>query len=353
MKHRPLAKRERQHGFTLVEIMISSFIIIVVVGVALATFLSLIKMQQRIQSAADSGIEIQRAMRTIYDTTVASPAAPVVQDANGNTVAAVTVPGTPPVTVASGVAVRIAPAEKHYLMITGGTDVLDAATNTLGYNNTRTSISLSDVSPQATTYEILQDGAPCPASQITTADPSVFSVDKDLRKIANPGTELFSVGDKVFLPITAYGDGRQLTINSLSSNSLTFTTQLNPTSTTWKLPNGTLIANTAGPRALIKLYTIAAAPFERGDLVYFPDDRDNTKYKILAKNIDPTPRSIPSDPTSALERPFTYITDEQTNIRELLINLQSLPAGNSMTGRTTNGIRTRIKVRTPSDYRDL
>jgi Tfp pilus assembly protein FimT len=338
-----LNTQNKSSGFSLVEIMVSAFILVLVVGVTMTSFISILKQHRLIEDTNDLSLTLQQATDQMMRQVVSSPSDIQVLDASGSVVAA---SGTPQA-CASGVSIRVAPAENHYVMVVGGTDILDAATNTLGYKNTRTSLTLSSTTPQATTRELIQEGATCPSAAVSTLSTSIFvttapSIDASI---------LFNASDPVTLPQTGFGGPRQLTVQAVSSTSLTFTTQLHTTSTTFGVPNGTLIANTRGPRSRFTVVTTASGSLLPGDLVYYPNDSVMTNFKILARNIVPqtttTPvRNIyrdPSTPASGTDaNPFTY----NTVTRELIVNLQCLPPGNPVAGRTTIGSRQRIRIRT-------
>jgi len=358
----------RRSGFTLVEIVISSTILLVVVGATMSTFLGITKQYTLLATASDISLDIQSASRRVFEAVQASPSAPTILNASGGAgVTTVIVAGPPTISVTSGVSIRLSPATLHYVMVVGNTvpagsplppapplpntgpDILDAATNTTGYVNTRSTINLHTVSPQATTRRLLIDGAACPSGEISTLDNTVFA-SNSVGYPSGPGN-LFEDGDVVTIPVTAFGGAVQLTVRSHTATSLTFTTSLNPALSNWTLPNGTLIENTAGPRTLLTVMSANSGSFQRGDLVLFPDDRDLTRFTLLARNIDPNPRVEPTNPASATESPFNFNNDP--DIRELTVNLQCLPAGNRVAGRATAGIRTKIRVRTPTDQRDL
>lgn len=326
-----LAYRKPAGGFTLVEIMVSSTILLLVVGISMGCFVSLIKQHYLIEATNNASLDLQRAVQQINRVVQSSPEMPEILNATG-AVVTVGADGT-----ASGVSVRLAPPQNHYVEVTGGTDVLDAATNTFGYKNTKTTITLSSVSPQATARPLLKTGATCPNSSITELDSAVFVT------TAAPvvTSDLFLPGDTVRLPQTGYGGPISKTVKAVTSSTIEFTNALN-TITAWSLPNGTLIPNSAGPRARLTVVSTTSGSFSRGDLVYYPDDRTLTRFTILARDVHLTPRIDPANSTSATEAPFIY----NTATRELIVNLQCLPRGNSVAGRATVGTRMRIRIRT-------
>lgn len=339
-------KKRINSGFTLTEIMISAFIFTLVVAIAMVFFVAILKQHRRIETTNDLAIGLQRATEQVRRVTVSSPTHIEVLDASGNII----LPTGTPQSTASGPSIRIAPAQNRYFSVEGGTDLLDAATSTSGYNSTRTTLTLSTSSPQATTQELIIPGATCPSTSVTTLDTTIFAT---TAQPSNPQV-YFAAGDIVTIPQTGFGGPRQLTIASVGTSSIRFTTELNDTSTTWALPNGTLIQNTAGPRSRFTIITTEALPLKIGDLVYYPDDSNMATYKVLAHDlvtqtttspvmniyIDP---STPSSGTDA--NPFTY----NTVTRELIVNLQCLPPGNPVSGRTTIGTRTRIRIRSTPD----
>jgi Tfp pilus assembly protein PilV len=349
---------KKRSGFTLVEIMISSFILLLVVGITMTCFITLLKQHQLLQATTDISLELQTATRKVYTTVVSSPSAPqIYTDSAATTLAPKAFIGTSTTLyTASGLSIRIAEAANHYIMVTGGTDILDAATNTLGYKKEQTTITLSNVDPQATTHQLIATGATCPSTTITSFDaaifnPGFFSDDGDGFKIKP--SDFFAKDGVVSIPQTGYGGPTTATVSSVGLKSITFTKQLSTTSG-WGLPNGTLLTAPSPTMSRLTVITTATGKLRPGDLVLYPDDTNATTqatYTVLAHNIvyQKDVRCDPSSSAATDAYPFTYNTQTQ----ELIVNLQCLPAGNRIAGRATIGTRLRILIRTPPDQNNI
>jgi len=356
---------KRPGGFTLVEIIVSMTIFSLVVAIAMGCFLAILKQNKLIETTTDLSLSIQRAMRRIYYVVEASPTSQITltsQDSHTNpqvfTDSGATALASLNNGAYSGLSIRVTPPTKYYAMVNGGTDKIGPFLNTFGYKNTATSIGISSTPPQATTYEILLPNVTCPSAKVTTLDTSIFVTSRNASDPAQTidATTLFSSvtpNNTVFIPSTGYGGAVQLTVSSVSANSLTFSSQLNPSSSTWGLPNGTMIASSAAIRARFAVMAAASGSLQPGDLVYYPNDSITTQYSVLAHNIvyaNNSSRVDPSDATAGTDPyPFTY----NPTTRELIVNLQCLPPGNSVAGRATIGTRSRIYIRTDPNQGNL
>ena len=347
-------------GFSLVEITVASFITVLVVGITMACFIDLLKQHQLLQATADVSLEIQTATLKIYTAVVSSPSAPQLFL---DTAATMPDPGTPiPSTTQftySGLCLRIALADHHYFMVTGGIDVLDQATQILGYNNTRTTVALSNTDPQASTHQLIINGASCPNAAVTTFSATIFNPGFFPNGFSVNPSSFFAINNVVTVPGTGFGGPTQLTVASVASSSIasvvSFTTALNA-SPGWGLPNGTLLTAPSPKMCRLTIITTASGKLRSGDLVLYPDDTDATSmatYTVLAHNIVWQKQNIRQDPSNlgagTDEYPFTYNPTTQ----ELIVNLQSLPPGNRIAGRATVGSRTRILLRTPVDQNNI
>ncbi len=346
-------------GFTLTEVVIASSIMLLVVGIAWSVFLVVTKQQHLVESTNEIALPLQRAVRVVRDSVASAPTAPTVyrDDALPTRAPSTVVNPTGTNPVVAGRTIRLPLAANYYVSVTGGTASVDTTASTwvLGYANTARSIIVSRNSPQAASRPLLRSGATCPSASITTLDLTLFS----LQPIRIEPTQLFSVGDTVVLPQTVYGAARALEVESVSNidaetSRLSFTTQLAPASA-WTLPNDVLVTTTSGGGVLFSVIQTDAGDLRRGDLVYYPDENDLTRYRILARSIVPettSDRSIairidPSQESTAGNVdafPFVY----NTASREMVVNFQCLPSGNPVAGGATTGARARIFLRTNS-----
>jgi hypothetical protein len=76
-----------------------------------------------------------------------------------------------------------------------------------------------------------------------------------------------------------------------------------------------------------------------GDLRYYPDSTETTRFSIIARDIDSAPLTVPSNTASARTVPFAI------SGRYLTLNLQQVPRGTSA-GRTVQGVQTTVFTRT-------
>jgi type II secretory pathway pseudopilin PulG len=311
-------RRERSgiRGFTLVETLIASFIVTVTIGIAMTAFVSLLQQNRQAEETEIANQQMRRLLDTVTRAIRSSPAAPLVMDA-------------------SGCSIRLAATTKYYAMV-AGTTTIDSVSHTQGISTDSDTILFQVKTPQPAPYWILA-GASCPSAAIDDIG-TLFTDATSLPTI--DVSQMFAVGDVVAIPQTGFGDATNLTIRSvdasLNPQRVRFTTAIGR-----NIPNGTMIANTAGVRIRFVIVANPTAEFARGDFVMYPNDQDLTQYSVLGRNLDPTPRVDPSD-ASVTETPFSY----DPASRQFVINFQYLPAGNSIAGRITMGTRSFVQVRT-------
>lgn len=226
-----------------------------------------------------------------------------------------------------GLELVLAPEDLGFAVVKE-TTFIDALHNVMGTKSNMRMVKVSNVTPAAAASSIFA-GTARPAGALTALDvPTYFKSASEVPTIDL--NDVFSVGDEVVIPATAYGDSVTREINSISNSAgtktLTFTADL-----TVDVPNGTKIQATSGRRIM---FSVTSA----GELRYYPDYRDLTKFSVLAQDIDPSPLSVPSVSTSPVTVPFS-ITG-----RYVTINLQKIPRG-TMAGRTVQGVQTTVFAR--------
>jgi type II secretory pathway pseudopilin PulG len=311
--------RSVRSAFTLVETLIAVFVAVITVGIAMSAFIALLKQNRQAEQTELVNQQMRRCLDSVVGIIQSSPAAPIIMDG-------------------SGCSFRVASPEKFYAMV-NGTAVLDPVTSTLGIDKTSDMITFQTRTPQRTPYWILA-GANCPSAAIA----NVGSYFTDVSSLPNIDvSQLFNVGDTVSIPQTGFDDATTLTVRSIDSTvtpqSVRFTTPVGK-----NIPNGTMIANTAGIRIRFVVVATSSGSLSRGDFIMYPNDQDLTRYVVIGKNIDPAPRIDPADDT-VTETPFSY----DPASRQFVINFQYLPAGNTVAGRITAGTRSYVRVRTNPD----
>lgn len=85
--------------------------------------------------------------------------------------------------------------------------------------------------------------------------------------------------------------------------------------------------------APMRMFTVE----DNGDLRYYPNAADTSRFRVIAQHINPTPNGLDGEPTT----PFA----QGINSREVIINLERLPPGRA-SGRTAVALRTRAYART-------
>jgi hypothetical protein len=178
-----------------------------------------------------------------------------------------------------------------------------------------------------------------PAGAITNGQVATYFVDGSNLPTTDLN-DLFSVGDTITIPGTAYGPKTTGVINSISNNAgnktLTLVSALGV-----DVPNGTKIAATSGRRVM---FEVVSSGTSAGELRYYPDSTNLTKFTVLAHDISPTPLTDPANAASVATVPFTI---SNTAANYVIINLQKLPKGTTV-GRTIQGVQTTAYTRTDS-----
>jgi hypothetical protein len=211
---------------------------------------------------------------------------------------------------------------------------LDTAHTTKGTKSTMKELKISDTTRPIVTVSIWAGDAR-PTGALASGDVATYFT------AALPTTDVsdaFAVGDTISIPATAFGNATTGVINSMSNNpgnkTITLVNKLGV-----DVPNGTKISASSGKRVRFEVRS-------NGDLRYYPDTRDLTKYAVLAHNVTQTPLSDPSDSSSAASVPFTI---SSTDSDYVLLNLQQIPATTTRIGRTLQGVQTAVFTRTSSE----
>ncbi len=295
-------------GFTLIEVMVAMTILVLAMAVTMSAYLAALKRALHSQEALRGTQELRYASDLISEAVRSAPQPPTVQS--------------------SGVQLVVAPKDLGYATVLE-TTWIDTLHNVKGSKSNQRMLHMTNVTPAAVTISVFQSGAR-PTSALTSADIATYFTDSS----SLPSTDLndlFASGDTITIPATAYGPQTTGVINNISNNSgnktLTLTASLGV-----DVPNATRIAATAGRRMLFSVEST-------GELRYYPDRRDMTKYTVLARDVDPSPLTNPADTTSAITTPFVIAG------RYVTLNLQKLPRG-SLAGRTVQGVRTNVYTRT-------
>jgi prepilin-type N-terminal cleavage/methylation domain-containing protein len=308
---KPLAPERTagRHGaFTLVEVLVAMTILVMAMGATMTAYLAAVKRAFHTEKTLKGTTELRAATDFISQAARSAPLAPVAQS--------------------GGTQLVIAPKNLGYATVLE-TTWIDALHNVKGSKSNQRMLKVSNVTPAIVVVSLFSS-EDRPPGAIGTADITTYLIDGTSLPTTDLN-DLFASGNTITIPATAYGPVTTGIINNISNNpgnkTLTLTAALGV-----DVPNGTKIMATAGCRLL---FSVEA----NGDLRYYPDRRDLTKYAILARDIDPRPLTDPTNASSARTVPFTV------SGRYLTINLQKVPAG-TMAGRTVQGVQTTVLTRT-------
>jgi hypothetical protein len=234
----------------------------------------------------------------------------------------------PPAVQASGLQLVLAPKDLGYATVLDVTWI-DVLHNVKGSRSNQRLLKISNVTPAAVAFSVF-DSSARPAGALTAGDVATYFTDSATLP-ATDLNDLFAPGDTLTIPATPYGPSVTRVINAISNNpgnkALTLTADLGT-----DVPNGTRIPATAGRRILLSVEA-------SGDLRYYPDRRDLTRFMVVARDIDPAPLTDPSNTSSARTVPFVV------SGRFITLNLQKLPRG-TIAGRTVQGVQTAVYTRT-------
>jgi len=298
-------------GFTLTEILVSTTILGLAVGMTMVVFIAALKRAQHTETALKGTAELRYASDIVSQAVRSASQFPTVAN--------------------SGLQLYVAPPDLGYAVVQD-TTWLDAAHTVKGSKSNQRMLHIADATVTAVVVSAWK-AASRPTGAIATTDVGTYFIDTsglpttDLRK-------MFSVGNTITIPATAFGASTTGVINSISNNAGTKTITLT-NNIGVDVPNGTKILATSGARALFEVRS-------NGDLRYYPDSTDLTVFSLLAHDIDPSPLSDPSDRNSATTVPFTIAPATPNYV---VINLQKVPAGTRI-GRTLQGVQTTAYTRT-------
>ncbi len=295
-------------AFSLLEVLVAMTIFGLAMGVALVAFVAVLKRVHHTDAVLKGAAELRHATDVISQVVRSAPQPPVVQS--------------------GGLELLVAPRDLGYATVLA-TTWIDVLHDVKGSKSNQRMLHISNVAGSAVSTSVFA-GFGRPAGSVSTSGlAAYFATAADLPTIDL--NDVFSAGDEITIPATAYGAQVTREIRNISNNpgnkTLTLTSDLGV-----DVPNGTRIAATAGRRHRFILQA-------DGELRHYPDHRDLTRYAVLAREIDPSPLSNPADASSAVSVPF-IVTE-----RAVSINLQRIPAG-STSGRTVQGAQTTVFTRT-------
>ena len=304
-------------GFTLTEVLIAVTILGMAMSLAMVVWIAALKRADHTEKGLKGTAELRYACDVISQAVRSASELPTV----GNmTVGNVTY---------NGVQLIVPPKDLGYALVLD-TTWIDGAQTTKGSKSSQKVLKVSNYTLPAVVNSAWASSSR-PSGAITDIG-SYFVTAANLQ--STDLNNIFSVGDTITIPATAFGPATSGVINSISNNAgnktLTLVNNLGV-----DVPNGTKIAATSGRRIMFEVET-------NGDLRYYPDKRDLTKYTVLAHDIDPTPLSDPANSSSTTTVPFAI---SSTATDYVTVNLQKIPAG-SIAGRTLQGVRTTAYTRT-------
>jgi type II secretory pathway pseudopilin PulG len=296
---------KKKKAFTLTEILISSALTLLVVGVSLSALLTVLRRNMHTQQTVVSANQIRYAFDVISKAVRTSPMEPVVSP--------------------DGRSLEIAPAE-YYFATVDGTVIIDDLRKTYGIKKGSTTISFAKQMRQPAAQKLLKKD--CPNTSVSKVDGEAFAALSDMPELMLE--DFFSKDD---IMVVGKDKVKILSIDD-STKTITLATA---TPLPSNVPNGTQVMATSLRK--IKLEVHAS-----GELRYYPDSESPTQYSILARDVTPAPRVDVANALSTTTLPFVYDTDT----RELRVNLQQLPRGNAA-GRTEMALITTLFVRTNPD----
>lgn len=301
-------EERRRAGFTLVEILVAMTILLMSMTLVLGVYLAALKRVVHTERTLKGTTEVRTATDFISQAVRSAPLEPVVK------------PG--------GTQLLVAPKDLGYATVLE-TTWIDTLHNVKGSKSNQRMLHLSNATPCVVAFSIFASSAR-PAGALSGGDVATYFTDGSNLPVTDLN-DIFSEGDTITIPATAYGAATTGVINNISNNpgskTLTLTSSLGV-----DVPNGTKITATNGRRLL---FSVEA----NGDLRFYPDNRNLTKYTVLAHDIDPAPLSDPTNTGSARSTPFAISN------RYVSLNLQKLPRG-STAGRTVQGTKTTVFTRT-------
>jgi prepilin-type N-terminal cleavage/methylation domain-containing protein len=314
--HSPARTASRSNrAFTLVEVLVATSILGLAVGMTMVVFIAALKRAQHTEQMLKGMSEIRYASDIISQTVRSGSQLPTI--------------------AANGTRLLVPPKDVGYALVLD-TTWIDMVNGVKGSKSNQKMLHVSNVTMPAVVASVWASTAR-PAGAISDAQVATYFVDGSNLPVGDLNG-LFAVGDTLTIPATAYGPKTTGVINSISNNPGNKTVTL-VSALGVDVPNGTKIAATSGRRAMFEVVPSGAST---GDLRYYPNSTDLTKFSVLAHNISPTPLSDPSNSGSAPTVPFV-ISNSSANY--VIINLQKLPKGTTV-GRTVQGVQTTAYTRT-------
>lgn len=312
---RPARRGSARSAFTLTEVLIATTILGMAMSMTMVVYLAALKRANHTELALKGTAELRYATDIISQTVRSASQLPTIQS--------------------SGLKLLVPPKDAGFATVLE-TTWIDQPGGVKGSKSNQRMLHVSNVGLPIVVLD-LWSGSSRPSGAIANSDVATY-FRSDLTNVPVVDlNDLFASGDTITIPATAYGPEVTRVINNISNNSgnktLTLTANLGV-----DVPNGTKIAASSGRRAMFEVVATGAST---GDLRYYPDSRNTNQYTVLARDIDPTPLSDPSDSTSAVTVPFT-ISNTSTNY--VTLNLQKVPRGTT-TGRTLQGVRTTVYTR--------
>lgn len=290
------------------EVMVAMTILLIAMSITMGAYLVALKRGVHTQNTLQATGQLRYATDLISESVRSSPQEPAVQS--------------------SGRQLLVAPKDLGFGSVYPVTWI-DTIRNVKGSKGNQRVLKLKDFVPAAVSRNIFK-GSARPTGAVSSSSISTYFNDASSLPAIDLD-ELFAVGDSLTIPATAYGPAFTKQINSISNNSgtktLTMTDNLG-----FDVPEGTKITATSGRRLMFSVET-------NGDLRFYRDHRDTTKFVLLARDVDYQPYSVPWDQTSARTTPFAI------SGRVVTINFQHLPKG-GMAGRTVQGVQTQVYART-------
>lgn len=296
-------------AFTLTEVLISTTVLGLAMGITMPVFIAAMRRAQHTEDGLKGTAQLRYAADMIAQS---------VRSASQD----LTVAG-------NGTQLIVAPADLGYAVVQDTTWV-DAAHTVKGSKSNQRMLHVADATVTCVASSAWKTTTR-PSGAIATSDVSTYFIDTSGLPTSNLAN-LFHVGDTITIPATAYGAQTTGVINSVSNNSGTKTITLSANLGV-DVPNGTTLLATSGARAMFEVQS-------SGDLRYYPDNTDLTKYSVLAQSILVNPLSNPAVRTSATTKPFVKLSAGYVQI-----NLQQIPKGTDA-GRTMQTAQTTAYTRT-------
>lgn len=318
----------RRPGFTLSELVVTTTVFGICVVIAMGTFIAVLKRSDHTERTTESHQELRYSVSLLSRSIRTAPRLPEISD-DGRTLR---VPA-----VNSGVLTK-GPA------VSGGNmSYKEDMAHIQGWRANQQSIKLSPHIPEdqlegtGVMESIFADSNNFPAGAVASTTEGYFKPPPSGTGAYNLNTMLFR-GMSLTIPADPPYTPTPVTITiAPDSNSISPQTGDGEKSLSLTGNLGSFIRNGARislpSTAPMRMFTIE----ENGDLRYYPNAADPTRFRVIAHHINPTPLGFDGEET----RPFAF----GANNREIIMNLERLPPGR-VSGRTAAAMRTRAYART-------